>query len=378
MEEQFSERYKKYRKLSLPKIQINQMIRTSEIPFSLKSEKDIKTKNIIYDYKNIPKLIQRNKINNNNNNDKYNLLHKLLREDNIHNLVMDNINLKNNNDLLEQMDKRKNRFNLFKNTYKNETYSQIDDAEIVLEQKNKDFNKKLISLYRMHSSKFHLKNDIYSDNINNILDKEIKLLKKEKSNNINYNEFNKKNQNNIKNLNKIRKKMAFKYRFLNNSTKNKNIKKNFELRNIKMNKILQISKSIPDILLYEIKSMQNNIKKNKSYLNDKKIEDNNFYVNYNIDKEYGLYSPFKGNRYIGNIYDYYKSNNCLSEEYLIFGKNEQDKNYIYEKVNQNNKKDIFLNNISKSNNSKINGKNDRLKVKKIDKSGLIHLSSLLI
>ena len=286
---------------------------------------------------------------------------------------MDNINLNNNNDLFEEMEKRKNRYNLFQNASKNETNSQLDDVEIVLEQKNKDFNKKLISLYKIHSSKFHLKKDEYSEHINKILNKEIKSLKKS-------NILNKSQEKlNIKNLNKVRKNLAFRYRFLKSSTKNKNVKKNFEVKNVKMNKILQISKSIPDIILHEIKSMQNDMKKNNSYMNDKKCEDNNFYKNYNINKDYGygFSSPFKGNRYIGNLYDYYKSNNCLNEEYLIFGKDSHN-NYIYEKINQNNQDVLPLNHNNKINFLKINEKKGKEKIKKNEKSGMIHLKSLLI
>ena len=296
---------------------------------------------------------------------------------------MDNINLNNNNDLFEEMEKRKNRYNMFQNGAKNETFSQIDDAENVLEQKNKDFNKKLISLYKIHSSKFHLKKDEYSERINKILNKEIKSLKKERSNIFNNKkeQMNNKNENHVINLNKIRKNMAFRYRFMNNSTKNKKIKKNFETKNIKMNKILQISKSIPDIILHEIKLIQKDMKKNNSYMNDKKIDDNNYYVNYNINKDYGygFTSPFKGNRYIGNIYDYYKSNNCLNEEYLIFGKSSQNNNNIYEKINHNNQEEFLpLNHNNKSNIFKINGNVERGKIKKNEKTGMIHLKSLLI
>lgn len=335
-----------------------------------------KSKNIIFDYKNIPKVIPDNEIQNNKNSD---LLHKLLRDDDINKLVMDNINLKNNNDLFEKMEKKKNIFDLYQNFHKNDTFSQINEDEIILEQKNKNFNNKLIHLYRLHSSKFHPKKNENSRNINEVFNKQINLLKKERNNIWNDSYFNNKNQKIIKNMNIFRKNIAFRYRFLNNSTKNKNIKNNFKSKNKQMNKILQISKSIPDILYQEIKSMQNIKNINISNDNDNKLEGDNFFLNKKIIKDYGFNSPFKGNRYIGNIYDYYKSNNCLNEKYLIFSPRQND-NFISEKINQianeeNNSSTIFS--INKKNN-KRNDKIKGAKIKKNEKSGMIHLNSLLM
>ena len=240
-----------------------------------------------------------------------------MRDDDINNLVVDNINLKNNNDLFEKMEKKKNILDLYQNFYKNNNYSGVNKDEVILEQKNKDFNNKLIHLYRLHSSKFHPKKNEMSRNINDIYKQQINLLKKEKNNIWN------KNQKNTKNMNIFRKNIAFRYRFLNNSTKNKNVSNIFKSKNKKMNKILQISKSIPDILYQEIKSIQN-INLNNSHDNAKKIEEDKFFINKKIIKDYGFNSHFKGNRYIGNFYDYYKSNNCLNEKYLIFSPRQND------------------------------------------------------
>ena len=305
-----------------------------------------------------------------------------MRGDNINNLVKDNINLKNNNDLFEQMKKKKNIFDLYQNFHKND-FSEMTEDEAILEQKSKNFNNKLIHLYRLHSSKFHPKKDDNSQNIKDVYDKQINLFKKERSNIWNNSRFNNKNQKIMKNMNKFRKNIAFRYRFMNNSTKNKKIKNNFKSKNKKMNKILQISKSIPDILLYEIKSINNTNKNNNiinSYDNNKKLEEENL-QNYKAVKEYGFLSPYKGNRYIGNFYDYYKSNNCLNEKNLIFsrGKN-YNNNIIYEKINKINDEDElsqFNNNKLSSENSENGDINAKI-IKKNGKSGMIHLSSLLL
>ena len=298
-----------------------------------------------------------------------------MRGDNINNLVKDNINLKNNNDLFEQMKKKKNIFDLYQNFHKND-FSEMTEDEAILEQKSKNFNNKLIHLYRLHSSKFHPKKDDNSQNIKDVYDKQINLFKKERSNIWNNSRFNNKNQKIMKNMNKFRKNIAFRYRFMNNSTKNKKIKNNFKSKNKKMNKILQISKSIPDLLNQEIKSLQNIKNMNLSHGNAKKLEEDNFIINKKFIKDYGFNSPFKGNRYIGNIYDYYKSNNCLNEKYLIFSPRQNDA-FISEKINQ-----IYNENNSSIHNNKNNNKrNEKIKgakIKKNEKSGMIHLKSLLI
>ena len=388
------------RNLILPKIQSNQTAQISQKnPISLVSQIKILTKykqkeaknsprtpNIIYDYKDIPKIIPNNKIKNNNNS---NLLHKLLRSENIHDLVMDNIQLNNNNDLFEQIEKKKkNIYNLYPNFQNSKTFDEITKDELVLEQKTKDFNKKLISLYGKHSSKFHSKKEDDSQKINDILHLDLKSIKDENINNNdknnNNNQLSSRNPNNYKNMNLFRKKMAFHFRFMqNNSTKKKKLNKSFKSKNKKMNKILQISKSIPDILLYEIKSINNTNKNNNiinSYDNNKKLEEENL-QNYKAVKEYGFLSPYKGNRYIGNFYDYYKSNNCLNEKNLIFSQNKNyNNNIIYEKINKINDEDElsqFNNNKLSSENSENGDINAKI-IKKNGKSGMIHLSSLLL
>ena len=296
---------------------------------------------------------------------------------------MDNIQLNNNNDLFEQIEKKKkNIYNLYPNFQNSKTFDEITKDELVLEQKTKDFNKKLISLYGKHSSKFHSKKEDDSQKINDILHLDIKSIKDENinnnndKNNNNNNQLSSRNPNNYKNMNLFRKKMAFRFRFMqNNSTKKKKLNKSFKSKNKKMNKILQISKSIPDLLNQEIKSLQNIKNMNLSHGNAKKLEEDNFIINKKFIKDYGFNSPFKGNRYIGNIYDYYKSNNCLNEKYLIFSPRQNDA-FISEKINQI----CNENNSSIHNNKNNNKRNEKIKgakIKKNEKSGMIHLNSLL-
>ena len=298
----------------------------------------------------------------------------------MHDLVVDNAQLNNDNNILEEMEKRKNKF---LNLYQKNNFEKINkDDKNSFEQITKEFNMKLMSLYGLHSSKFHSKNDEDSKKINDIINSEIKTLKKEnitkdKSYRKILNNSHLSSRTNSKDMNMIRKKLAFRYRFLKNSTKNRGLQNSFRSKNKKMNKILQISKSIPDILLHEIKSINNNKNFNNSYYNNKKVEEDNSLQNYKVIKDYGFLSPFKGNRYIGNMYNYYKSNNCLKMEKLIFPQNNyNNNNIISEKINKINEEEY----LSPPNNNKNNGINGELNtkiIKKNEKSGMIQLSSLL-
>ena len=289
---------------------------------------------------------------------------------------MDNIQL-NNDNLYEEIEKRsKKLLNLYQ---KNNSENINNEGKNSIEQITKEFNMKLVSLYGLHSSKFHSKNDEDSQNINDILNSEIKSMKtKDKSYNKFLNCTHLSSRNNLDNMNMIKKKLAFRYRFLNNSKNNRVLHKSFKSKNKKMNKILQISKSIPDILLYEIKSINNNKNFNNSDYNNKILEEENSFQKYKIIKDYGFLSPFKGNRYIGNIYNYYKSNNCLNEDKLIFPQNKNNNNNIIsEKINKINEEEYSS---SPNNNKKndISGEINPKKIKKNEKSGMIHLNSLLI
>ena len=101
--------------------------------------------------------------------------------------------------------------------------------------------------------------------------------------------------------------------------------------------------------------------------------------NYNIkeinreENNKGIFTSFKLNRYLGNIYNYYRSDICLNENNLIFkGKKEDINNYEenFNKINDNNEN----NSVS----LQINYKNRDLNKRKTKKTNrTIKLSSLL-
>ena len=187
------------------------------------------------------------------------------------------------------------------------------------------------------------------------------LLIKDQKNDMQLNIWNEpainKIQNNYKNVSDFRKKMAFRFRYMNYSPRKLNLKKIFKVKDEKMNKILKISKSIPNFLL-----SHSNSSKNKNNFGIKNLENNeglNLKKEYkdNIGKkEYGFNSPFKLKRYIGNLYDYYRSNHSLNENYLIFKNsntnniNENIDNMIEEIKSQRIKENIT--NVQKDNHKK--------------------------
>ena len=273
------------------------------------------------------------------------------------------MNFKNNKILFEHNKNHKNSFESSQKFDNNDFIfnDKINEEKDELLKKSKEFYKKLISLFGLQN---HSKN---GEHIKNTLN--LKSIKEENIRLINNKGLLEKKKNNLQNLGLLRKKMAYHYRFINNSTKNKETKKNFKMKNKTMNKILLISRSIPDILFQEIKSMKNskkNYNKYKIYEDDNLFQKNNEFINYRF------FSPFKGNRYVGKIYDYYKSNNCLNEEKLIFGKNQ---NYSI-----NNRGKSPSDQLEKNDDYKLinnNGQIKKTKIKINEKSGIIHLSSLL-
>ena len=85
------------------------------------------------------------------------LLNKLLKNDNIHNIVLDNMNLNDNFELFDNFEKNQAKI-LDKNFKSFEIFNNSDEnKELHLLSKNKfkDLNNELMSLYRLHSSKFH-------------------------------------------------------------------------------------------------------------------------------------------------------------------------------------------------------------------------------
>ena len=300
----------------------------------------------------------------------------------MHNLIIDNIKLNDNTDdhFEELHRKQHNIFEQNENNKNNDYFGDFNNEQS-LEQKNKDLDRKLISLYRLHSSKFHKQKDIKLKD--DLLNMRLNLLKKE-----DIEKINSKNNNSV---NRLRQKMAFKFRFMNNidnKISSKKKIKNYKKQNEKMNKILKISKSIPDVLYKEIKTMKTNnnkkINNKKSINNVKNIENNS---------NHGFSSSFKTHRYLGNIYDYYKSNiplyiknnilnnnNNINNKYLfnikelshknedkdIYKSNKQDK--VYKNIDEVNVNDIY-----KYKKNKI----DRVNLGKQKGDSLIKLSSLL-
>ncbi len=191
--------------------------------------------------------------------------------------------------------------------------------------------------------------------------------------------------NYFKNKNDFKTKMAFYYRYIDNGFKNKmKMKmKHFKTPDPKKKK-MQMSKSIPNILLYEIKKMQkikkkkDNSDENNNNTHNKSEEENYLNRNMNTVKGYGFSSSFKGNRYIGNLYYYYKSNSCLDESRLIFPyKPNNNNNKINEQTKLTNSKEKsilikkkILNKIKNINIKKSNNNNSKI--------GIVQLSSLLL
>ena len=216
----------------------------------------------------------------------------------MHNLIIDKIKLNNNiNDHFEDLRRREHHmFEESERNTNNDFFGNFNN-EKSLEKKNKDLDKQLVYLYRLHSSKFHkqknikLKDDLINMRLNLLQKSEI-----EKSNSIN---------NNSKN--NMRKKLAFKFRFINkicnvNNLELKNKKRiNYKKKNEKMNKILKISKSLSDVLYDEIKAITNKEKNTASSISESSKQNNEPAVNYSL----------KSQRCSSNIYNYYKPSKPL-------------------------------------------------------------------
>ena len=298
------------------------------------------------------------------------LLNKLLKNDNIHNIVLDNMNLNDNFELFDNFEKNQAKI-LDKNFKSFEIFNNSDEnKELQLLSKNKfkDLNNELMSLYRLHSSKFHSRKIEKEKNISDKFNEEMNSSVNEEKNKEKINLWNEpifKRIQNYKNILEFRKKVAFRFRYMNYSPKIINLQKNFKSRDDKMNKILRISKSIPNFLLKGNKSKNIN---NIEDINDIKEMNKNYFEENNK----GIFTPFKLNRYIGNIYNYYRSDISLNESKLIFRIKKDD---------FNNYEGNISNKIDKSNQSYIpsirNLKNKDIN-KNIKVNRIINLSSLLL
>lgn len=180
----------------------------------------------------------------------------------------------------------------------------------------------------------------------------------------------------FKKMNYFRQKMAFYYRYRKNPVKTNSLENKFIIQNRKYNKILQMSRTKPSLLIFNMRTGKHNI--NQSCDNCKEI---NIYENNKLFKEYSFLSPFKGNRYSGSIYDYYKSNNWLIKDSSIFpeSKCENNENNIYEEINpinnQINNENCSQVYSSKSDNKKV--KNNHKHIKLSNGKKAVKLSSLL-
>ena len=273
------------------------------------------------------------------------------------------MNLNDNMELFENIKKKKSSElgqQLNKNIEKIHNNYENNDIQ---NDKFKDFNKELVSLYRLHSSKFHSRKIEKSKDISDRFNDEMNLLKNKQKSYENLNiwkepSLNKK-KNNYNNIFEFRKKMAFRFRYMNYTPKIIDIKKDFKLKDDKMNKILKISKSIPNLLLKDSKKNEN-----EGYNDDYLFNKDNIFDRKNRFKEYGFISPFKFNRYIGDLYNYYRSNSYLNENNLIFNNKINDNN-IKEKMN-NRKDNRSKDNDSLKSNNKNKEKNKRKKIIKLN------------
>ena len=296
----------------------------------------------------------------------------------MHNLILNKIKLNDNiDDHFEDLQKRHH--NIFDDSEitKDKGFDDINN-EKSLENRNRDLDKKLVTLYRLHNSKFHQKreNKLKDVNLNLLLN----LNKKSDIKKIGT------TSNNF--IIKLRQKMAFKYRFMNES-KNKSISPErkkilkFKKQDEKMIKILKISKSIPDVLYNQINEMnseKNNINNNE---NIQKINPNE------------IKNSFKLSRYSGNIYDYYKSDIPFYLKRNFFGKDSivnidtNKKNKLYNFKTEDKYMSNFIKKSkiykikTKGNKSENSNKNyKKIITKKVitehkKSSGYINLSSLL-
>lgn len=198
----------------------------------------------------------------------------------------------------------KNIFNYIKEKSTSKKDNIIDKLN-----KNSDntYRIKIKNMIRLHSSKYHPE----TTKINSLNDEFDKVLRKLK---YGYYELN----NDVRVM-KYRQRMAFKYRFLQND---KNITPlNFKQMNIKMNKLLSISKSIPNYLLQNTKSAQ------------KKKEENN--KNYNsINTSINASDTYNKNNRINKLLYKCSTKRTINEENL----RKYKKNEIIYSSDQNGRK----------------------------------------
>ena len=209
--------------LDLPKILFNKYKKDNSPNKIAKTNPSIKRK--IDQYNNIRSFLHLPKIE-----VKSPRYYQILKTENIKELARNNLQ------------SNKNIFSYIKDKSKSTKNNIVEK----LTKKDSDniYTNKIKNIIRMHSSKYHPEAAI-KNSLNNEFDIILKKLK-----------YGKYDSNNDDREIKYRQRLAFKYRFLQND---KNITPlNFKKMNMKMNKLLNISKSIPNYLLKNIKSNERN------------------------------------------------------------------------------------------------------------------------
>ena len=148
------------------------------------------------------------------------------------------------------------------------------------------YGNEIQSMVKLHKCKFHSINEENLKSLNEKFEEEIKYLKSPKKI-MPWDINNNKKKNEIKNddnILKYRKRIAFKYRFMSEKKKTiKNKNDNIKNYNKKMNKLIKISKSIPNFILNKLNSAEIN-KSETNPNNDESIgysedeRENNFQI----------------------------------------------------------------------------------------------------
>jgi len=194
--------------------------------------------------------------------------HKILTSENVKELAKNY--LQSNNDIFSYLKE------------KGEVYQEKLKEKLEKREPKNSYSNKIKNIIRQHSSKYHPVNDIKKYALNDF-DIMLNKLKYGSS------DFIDVDDREIK----YRQRLAFKYRFLKNE---KNIARiNLDKMNLKMNRLLGISKSIPNYLLIK-KNINTNTNINNTEL---KAEENkktssinnsiNFSSNSNINKKSKIY-----------------------------------------------------------------------------------------
>jgi hypothetical protein len=211
------------------------------------------------------------------------------------------------------------------------------------------YGNEIQEMVRLHSSKFHAPKEEKNKSLIEVFDEEMKMLKSPKKKmpwDINNNK--KKNEIiNEDNIMRYRKRMAFRYRFMSEKKNNKKSKKNIIAQNNKkLNRIIKISKSIPNFLRDALNSESDLNKKNKGYdaaIQSERIsneEDKSITNMSPIESDKDIYDNFEPS--YDNDIENYKENNLynnpnLHKDYFKMIYNSVD---YFDNYNEHKKDDI--------------------------------------